>query len=59
MKKKNVIKALAITAGVAAIGYIAKKVHDINEDLKQLSFDDLNDDLFECDEENETDNSTV
>lgn len=49
MKKKNALKAVLICSGIAALGYIAKKVHDINQDLKTLSFDDLNDDLFECD----------
>ena len=49
MKKKNIVKAAIICTGAAALGYIVKKVYDINQELKGLRFDDLNDDLFECD----------
>ena len=49
MKKKNVVKAAIICTGAAALGYIVKKVYDIIKDLKNLRFDDLNDDLFDCD----------
>jgi len=48
MKKKNAVKAALICCGIAAVGYIVKKVHDINEELSTLHLDDLSDDLFEC-----------
>lgn len=49
MKKKNVLKVALICGGVAALGYLVKKAHDINEELNGLKLDNLTEDLFECD----------
>ena len=47
MKKKNIITAALVCCGIAAIGYLVKKVYDLNDELKTLNFSDLEDDYFE------------
>lgn len=49
MKKKNVLKVALICGGVAALGYLVKKAHDINEELNSIKLDNLTEDLFESD----------
>lgn len=53
MNKKHAIKAALICAGIATLGYIVKKVHDLNAELDNLELGNLDEDtedLFVCDQ---------
>ena len=49
MKKKNIVKAALVCGGIATIGYLAKKIYNINEDLNNIKIDNLTKDIFESD----------
>ena len=49
MKKKNIVKSALVCGGIATIGYLAKKIYDVNEELNNIKIDNLTKDIFESD----------
>lgn len=53
MKVSKVLKVAGVCALVAGLGYLVKKVHDCEKDLKSMKFEDLDDFDFDADDNDE------
>lgn len=51
MKVSKVLKIAGVCALVAGLGYLVKKVHDCEKDLKSMKFDELDEFNFEGDDD--------